>query len=236
MTLLAPPVRPASLPLDLPEGSLLLRGVSWETYESLRDEVDAAGQRLFITYDNGTMHLMSPLIDHEVWKGLIGRLVETLALELRIPIRGAGSTTLKRRELGKGAEADECYYVQNVAAMKGKRRLDLTRDPPPDLAIEIEGTYSPIDKPSIYASLGVNEIWKCDGRRVKAFQLDRSVSPAVYREVPRSAAFPFLKPADLEPFLAQAYDLDDTSLLLEFQKWVRLTFASQGAKRKGKRR
>jgi hypothetical protein len=33
---------------------------------------------------------------------------------------------------------DDCFYIQNYQVMIGKQRLDLTVDPVPDLAIEID--------------------------------------------------------------------------------------------------
>jgi Uma2 family endonuclease len=146
--------------------------------------------------------------------------VQVMAMELRIPVRSGGSTTLKREDLERGAEADECFYVQNEAAVRAKRRLDLTQDPPPDLAVEIERTHAPIDKPSVYAALGVNEIWKYNGQRLTVLVLDRMRSEPVYRTAERSDAFPFLRPADLEPFIARAYSTDATTLLIEFRNWV----------------
>lgn len=205
----------------------LLHGVSWETYERLRAETDAAGQVLYITYDHGRMLLMAPLFDHEVWKSLIGRMVQVMAMELRIPLRSGGSTTLKREDLEKGVEADECFYVQNEAAVRATRRLNRPQDPPPDLAIEIERTHAPMDKPSVYAALGVNEIWTYNGRRLTAHVLDRTAAEPAYRPAEHSAAFPFLRPADLEPFIARAYEVDDTTLLIEFRDWVTANLKKQ---------
>ncbi|WP_293091791.1 Uma2 family endonuclease [Moorena sp. SIOASIH] len=39
-----------------------------------------------------------------------------------------------------GVEPDACFYIQNYQAILGKRRLDLSQDPPPDLALEIDLT------------------------------------------------------------------------------------------------
>jgi len=209
-----------------------MEGVSWETYEALRNDLDAAGQHFYITYDQGEMHVMAPLVDHEFGKTVLGRLVEMLALERRIPIRGTGSTTLKRRDLRKGLEPDESYYIQNVSVMIGKRELDLRKDLPPDLAIEVESTYAPKNKPSIYAALGVNEIWRYDGKQIITLVLDKSVNPHAYQPREFSAAFPFLRPADLLPFVTRAYDIDDTTLALEFRAWVNKKLRRKKGKKK----
>jgi Uma2 family endonuclease len=71
----------------------------------------------------------------------MGRFVETLAEELKVRIEPLGSTAFKRPELS-GAEPDECFYIQNISAVKGKKRIDMDRDPPPDLVVEIDTAYS----------------------------------------------------------------------------------------------
>ncbi|HEX8911706.1 MAG TPA: Uma2 family endonuclease [Humisphaera sp.] len=226
MTMLAPPhvTPPAGAPPDLlPPGAALLEGVSWETYERLREETDAAGQALHITYDRGTMLLMPPLPDHETWKKLTGRMVEMIAIDLRIPMRALGGATWRRRDQAGGLEADECYYVQNERAVRGKRTIDLASDPPPDLAFESENTHAALDKLAVYARLGVPEVWRYDGARLSAVLLEEAGGRREYVPTETSRAFPFLRPADLEPFLSRVFDVDETSLLLEFRDWVAAT-------------
>ena len=99
--------RPAYKPPEL--DGIVLDGISWETYERLRDEIDDCGQPVYITYDQGRMVLMSPRPEHERWKRFIGRLVEMLTLELRVPIASLGNTTWRRQDVSRGLEADECY-------------------------------------------------------------------------------------------------------------------------------
>jgi Uma2 family endonuclease len=41
----------------------------------------------------------------------------------------------------KGIEPDSCFYIQHEAMVRGKAHLDLTLDPPPDLALEIDITH-----------------------------------------------------------------------------------------------
>ena len=45
--------------------------------------------------------------------------------------------------LARGFEADCCFYFENAARVRGKDRIDLKTDPPPDLVIEIEGGQRP---------------------------------------------------------------------------------------------
>ena len=80
--------------------------------------------------------------------------------------------TCKREDIEKGFEPDNCFYVQNEPRMWQKMEIDLTIDPPPDLAIEIEMTRSAIKKiTSIYAAFGVPEVWRFDGNKLQAYEL-----------------------------------------------------------------
>ena len=114
---------------------------------------------------------MSPSSMHERYNCLFRRMIETLTEELAIPIKGAGSTTFKREDLERGLEPDSCFYLANERRIRGKRELDLTIDPPPDLAIEIDITSSSLDRQGIYAALGVPEIWRFDGESLRVYQL-----------------------------------------------------------------
>lgn len=195
---------------------IVLHGVSFRLYEMLLEAVGE--QRIYMTYDSGNLELMSPLPKHERVKTLIGRFIETLSLELNIPICGLGSTTFKREDLEKGLEPDECYYVQHEAQMRAKDEIDLLHDPPPDLVAEVDVTHREISKESIYAAMGVPEMWRYDLRRLRFFKLNEQ---GRYEPCAKSLAFPLLAPADIEPFLEKRATSDDTSLLKNFAQWVR---------------
>jgi Uma2 family endonuclease len=124
---------------------VLLRGISWQTYQSLlKDFEQQPGIRL--TYDRGLLEIMMPVDPHETYKKLIGRLIEAFTEEMNIEIRSLGSRTCDREDLARGLEPDQCYYVQNEAIVRGKDQIDLRRDPPPDLAVEIDITTSSINQ------------------------------------------------------------------------------------------
>jgi Uma2 family endonuclease len=93
----------------LPDGStLIVSGVSWEEYEDLLEDL-VEGTSVRISYDEGTLEIISPLPEHEAYKILLSRLVEAFADERGVPLEGFGSTTWKRRQIRKGAEADACF-------------------------------------------------------------------------------------------------------------------------------
>jgi Uma2 family endonuclease len=129
-----------------------------------------------------------------------------------------GSSTWRRHDLWKGLESDECYYIQNEARVRGKDEIDLTVDPPPDLAIEIQITHQAVDRLALYAGLGVPEVWHFRRERVRALKLEGGA----YVPTEFSLAFPSLRPAELERFLAMRHSTDETSLVLAFQQWSRI--------------
>lgn len=228
MTLLTSPVEPAQLnatapthhaqsppPSLSPQQLFTLENASWELYELLLRDVE--GQHVRITYDNGRMVLMSPLPIHDKLKKMMGALIETTAVTLEIPMAMLGSTTWKRKDLAKGLEADECYYIQNEARVRALKEFDLTRDPPPDLAVEVDITHNPLDRASIYAQLRVGEIWRHDGRRVEFLKLGPG---GTYEPCAVSVAFPMLTPDDIDRHLALLWTVPDTEIPRRFREWL----------------
>jgi Uma2 family endonuclease len=55
--------------------------------------------------------------------------------------------------------------------MKSKNRIDLRVDPPPDLAVEIDGTHASLPKLPILAEFGASEVWRYDGDRFQIWTL-----------------------------------------------------------------
>lgn len=196
-------------------GQILLHGISWSAYEQILDALDDRPVRL--TYDCGELEIMSPSERHERLKTLIGRLIETLTEELDIPIRSAGSTTLKSQLKQKGLEPDECYYVASEPRVRGKEDIDLEADPP-DLAIEVDVTRSCLDRLSIYAALGIPEIWRLEAGALRVLTLQRDGS---YLPGETSSSFSFLSISELNRFLAARNETDETSWIRGFRVWVR---------------
>jgi Uma2 family endonuclease len=206
--------------LQASQPSLELSGITWQTYESLLK--DLSDRRLRLTYYHGYLEIMTPSPEHESYKKVLGRFVETLAEELEIQIAPLGSTTLKQLER-VGAEPDECFYVSNIAAIRGKKRFDAGQIPP-DLVITIDITSSSQKRLAVYQELAVPEIWSYDGSRLKIYQLVASG----YQEVAQSRTFPAIPIDGIQPFLAQAMEEDYLSLVQSFRQWVRSHSVSTG--------
>ncbi|MEZ2225278.1 MAG: Uma2 family endonuclease [Microcoleus sp.] len=195
---------------------VLLKNISWRTYESLVNEL-AEQRGIRLTYDRGTLEIMTPSDPHEGNKQILGRFVETVTEELNIEIRSLGSRTCKREDLERGLEPDQCYYIENEGIVRSLKEIDLNQDPPPDLVIEIDITSSSINRMELYASLGVPELWRYDGSRLIFYQLEGQ--EYVEREV--SPHFPFLSPTEIMGFVETQKDVGETSMIRGFRQWVR---------------
>ena len=201
-----------------PGGRLTLYEIGWEEYEQLLDRLGEGAHRR-ISYDNGRLEIMTPSDKHEKYKNLLHDLVLILSDELDQEVLSYGSTTLKLEPKRKGAEGDDCFYIQHAAEIGEKDRLDLTRDPPPDLVIEIDVTHDSAGKFAIYAALGLPEIWRYDGSRFSIWQLAHEA----YTAAPFSLAFPFLTAEHLAEFVANSEAQGRKQARRTFRDWVRAT-------------
>ncbi|WP_271251594.1 Uma2 family endonuclease [Pseudanabaena sp. Chao 1811] len=139
--------------------STVLNEIGWQQFESILQELGNK-RRSRIAYLNGVLEIALPLPESERIKVLIRDFVQVLMDEMEIDFEGFGSTTFKRVDKLAGLEPDDCFYIQNNVAMRGIRKLDMTIDPPPDLAIEVDVTSK--TKFDVYRILGVPELWLYD--------------------------------------------------------------------------
>ncbi|MEM7808956.1 MAG: Uma2 family endonuclease [Planctomycetota bacterium] len=192
---------------------MLLRGVSWEAYEHLLSLIGDGPQRM--TYDRGLLEIEMPSRAHEHAKFLAGQFIVAYLEEFGIAYEAEMSTTWHRDGTG-GLEADESYYIANVDRIRGKE-IDLAVDPPPDLAIEIDLSTPLLEKASVYARLGVPEIWRWrDGRllvveRAGGHYVERSTSKAL-------PGFPLEK---LAVELEKLPHPDQAAAARAFRRWCR---------------
>ncbi len=177
------------------EQSVIIQDVDWNMYSRLLDEMGHGATRM--VYDNGVLEIMTTSPKHELVKTVAARVLEYMATEFDWPIDGLGNVTLRRRDLQIGLEPDECYYISTPSPEPVEGELDLLTNPPPDLAIEVEVTKSSVPKVSIYAQIGVREIWRWTGDRFVV--LERNAE-GKYDEQPKSALLPALDLALLAEF------------------------------------
>jgi Uma2 family endonuclease len=194
-----------------------LDGVSWRAYEKLLRAFEDE-RHLRITYDQGSLEIMTLSPCHERPKHLLGQLVVMLALELDLNIAGYGSMTMKRRLEKRGLESDECYWIQHEAKVRNLQKFDLRRDPAPDLVLEIDVTHSSLNRLSIYAVLGVPEVWRWDEETLEVQVLNKEGRYEIREE---SLAFPSFRPGELVRFLKMGATSGETQMLRAFRDWIR---------------
>jgi Uma2 family endonuclease len=139
-----------------------------------------------------------------------------LTEELNLNIKTMESTTLDRPGLKAGAEPDQGYYIANEPLVRGKT-VDLSIDPPPDLVVEVDITYTNIDKNVLYAKLGVPEFWRYNGKILKIYHLQSDR----YQEVQTSPTFPGIPKEQLYKFLSHCAQQGETQAKRDLRVWIR---------------
>ncbi len=198
------------------EQRLVLHDVDWETYSRL---LRMLGNRpsVRLTYDRGSLEIMTLSHEHEGLSYLLGRFIDVLTEELEMPVKAGRSTTFRRRMKGRGLEPDNCYWIANESRVRGHKKINLKVDPPPDLALETDITHSSLNRMALYAALVVPEVWRFDGRKLTFHVLGPEGS---YTNVAASLTFPFFKPDDVVRFLEMRSHQDENAVVRAFRTWV----------------
>ena len=197
-----------------PGQQLLVEDVNWQQFESILAELgERRASRL--SYSNGRLEIMVPLPEHEKAKEIIGDMVKILLEARQIAFESLGSTTLKNERMSQAVEPDTCFYIQNQAAVIGKNRLDMSVDPPPDLAIEIDLTSrTQLDN---YQILGVPELWRYArrGLQINVLQAEQYIESDV------SPTFPNIPIVQLvNQYTQQSQVAGRTRAIQAFKNWV----------------
>ena len=195
--------------------------VDWDFYDAVLKRV--SGRHVFATYDRGTLEIMSPSYLHDRVARLLYLLIHTLAQELGIPISSAGTTTWRRKRLGAGLEADEAFYLRNEPRIRGKKKINLRQDPPPDLAVEVEVSRRMGKRTKVYSRLGIPEVWRYRPGRLTVTVLQEDGS---YLPEERSPTFPADDPADLARFVEQGLASNESEWVRKFREWVQTSVKS----------
>ncbi|MEG3439094.1 Uma2 family endonuclease [Pannus brasiliensis CCIBt3594] len=168
--------------IELTPGSCIsIDSLSWRDYETFLAE---RGERRYrVAYYRGTLEIVSPLPLHERPHRLIADIVKTILDFQGRDWEDFGATTFRRIGIA-GVEPDTCFYIENADRVRSCLRMDLTIDPPPDLAIESDVTSkTTLDA---YLAIAVPEVWVYSEGRLKIYLLDGGE----YREGTVSRIFP----------------------------------------------
>lgn len=149
-----------------PGQTVLLKDISWDEFELILNELGESRSSR-IAYCQGMLEIRLPLPEHEADKELLSDLLKAALEELDIDFWILGSTTFKNQAMLAGVEPDQCFYIQHEADVRGKIRLDLQTDPPPDLALEIDVTSR--TQTSAYELLKIPEIWRYEQGEIQVF-------------------------------------------------------------------
>ena len=198
-----------------PGSKITIPNVTWLEFEKILEEL---GQKrtIRLAYSQQHLEIMSPLPEHERVKILIADLVKIILRVHKKPWEALGSTTFKNQMMEAGIEPDECFYIKNYQAVIGKNRLDLTQDPPPDLAIESDLTS--LTEITAYQKLKVPELWVYNQGQLTIYLLQEEE----YQQSPVSLNFPNILITEAVPKLVQRASIVGSSQALgEFEETLK---------------
>jgi Uma2 family endonuclease len=201
--------------LEVPPGQrVLLRNVSWDEFETILEELGEK-RAARVAYNRGMLEIMTPLPEHERSKVFITNFVEILLEEFDIEFLPLGSTTFKNQLMLQGVEPDNCFYIQHEALMRGKNRIDLNIEPPPDLVLEVDVTSR--TNIEIYQTLGVSELWRFENGKLQINVLQ----DGLYIETEFSPYFPNIPLIQVIPeYLKKLKTESRNKTMREFRAWV----------------
>jgi Uma2 family endonuclease len=173
-----------------------------------------------MVYLDGTVWLMSPSFPHERLKTRLDHFVTEVVVGLDIPCIPAGSTTFRRRARRGGIEGDHTYYLASEKRVRGKDKLHLKIDPPPDLAIEAVHSHDADEAIEVYRRFKVPEVWVCDEAELVILVLQPN---GRYAKSATSASFPFLTAAEVYDWVQRPQTEPDTQWIKQLRSWVKRT-------------
>ncbi len=179
-----------------------LSGISWETYEKILADHDEVSNPHF-AYCDGELEIMVLGYRHERYKEELSELMIEIARILEIDYQSSASTTFRRRKKQKGFEGDNTFYFKNAEYIRTKKEIDLSKDPSPELVIEVDITHGSLLKFPIFAGLEIEEVWRFDGEEVKFYRLENED----YAEVSESVCLPNVKSDTVTNLLLAAQEM-----------------------------
>ncbi|MBG1269908.1 Uma2 family endonuclease [Nostoc sp. WHI] len=201
----------------------VLQNISWQTFKAMLADMGCERNKR-LAYDKGIVEIMNPLMPHENSNRLIEGFVLVLCEEFGLEVKSAGSLTMTRDDLERGAEPDSSYYIQNELLIRNKENIDLSTDPPPDLVLEIEYSRPKIDKLTLYASMGVPEFWRYNGNVLRIYTL----KDGQYSQSDRSPTFALVLVTEIPQFIQESKKVGQIAATRAFRTWVRQEMSTAG--------
>jgi len=212
-TAIAPPARTTEIDGDQ---CVVLWNIGWKGYATL---LKVRGERSVprMVYLDGKLSLMSPSFTHEYLKERLGILITEVVVGLVIPCIHSGSTTFRRRAKQGGLEGDQTYYLANLGRIRGKKKISLKVDPPPDLAIEVVASHDADDAVEVYRRFRVPEVWICDENELTILVLQQN---GRYVPAERGQAFNFLTASEIHSWISRSDYDSNTAWIIELRRWI----------------
>ena len=203
-------------PISVPPGhKVVVQNVSWQEFEDILAK-SGKNRAARIAYSKGILEIMTPLPEHETTKLFITDFVEMLLEGFNIEFYSLSSTTFKNELIETAIELDNCFYIENEAKVRGKNKLDLTIDIPPDLALEV-GVTSRTYR-DICAALGVSELWHFEQGKLQINVLQEGK----YVEVEFSPHFSdFPLQTVIPDYITQVKTVGRNKAKRSFRGWIR---------------
>jgi len=212
----------SQLKTELPTDTWIV--ATWDEY--IQTIANPAYEKARAYYHDGQLRIeMTPIgPDHSRNSTIVIFAVNLFCTIKSIPLNGLDNCSYRKANV-RECQPDVSYYIGERAelAPQGTSVVDLDRNPPPDLAIEIANTSLADDlgqKRLLYEEIGVVEYWVVDvkNRRIVAFTIANSGSKRINQsQVLLGLAFPLLEEA-----LRRSYQMDQAQigswLLGEMQK------------------
>lgn len=171
---------------------------TWKDYEKLlRIRQERVLPKLSFNSITQEIRLMSPLPSHGKRVNILGDLVKILLNYQGKDWDGFDPITLKI-PFKVGLEPDTCFYIDNRQAILGKERIDLTVDPPPDLAIEVD--FTSITDIGAYEFLKIPELWIYRQESLKIYLWENEH----YLESEKSRLFPEIDIKNIFPYYVES--------------------------------
>ncbi len=121
--------------------------------------------------------------------------------------------TLQLETKKAGAEPDSSFYIQSEPLVRHLTELDLKKDPPPDLVVEVDITSSSDRRFPIYARLGIPELWQFNGKTIQYYLLQDDE----YIPVQISPTFPMLQADMILKYLKERLDVGESQAIRAFK-------------------
>ncbi|MEL6139198.1 MAG: Uma2 family endonuclease [Cyanobacteria bacterium J06626_18] len=119
-------------------------GISWDGFKKIQEGfAGCPGVRL--SYYQGTVEVVTVGAEHEIYKSIIGMLIEIFLVEKGIEFTPTGSMD-QEKEGAASAQADESYCLGSYK-------------PVPDLSVEVVFSSGGPSKLARYRVIGVPEVW-----------------------------------------------------------------------------